>query len=499
VTDIAGGKSIGQIAEDRGLTRDQVIAQLRAAGYQVTTTDSTDARKTDIRDPATGKVVTENFDFQHGTYYTEVKGGGGKPVSSPIRDESGRKITTSQDDKTGAITTRTEDDLGDGTITERTRLPDGTTVEKTIKDGKTTTIVTTSDGKKTTLSDGQEPTQKSVQPIVEDLAQGKSIDQIAKDRGLSRDQVVAQLEASGLTVRTSQPEVEASKTEVIDKRTGKVIASHSQHHQHGTENTHYVDAKGNDITKTVAANGTVTETTVSPSGRKTEKVTQDGKTTVSITDNGYTLTTAPNGSKTLTDTSGNVLKIKPGSVEESLINVLFDVNLKSADPTKAKEAQIIKAFVDGIVAGKKLPDLIEAAQNAGADKEALIKQYGLGQPATPKRDDKNNIVDPIGDLPKGDAPSGGNGCRSRSMASGAGSIRRSPRRSTRRTPRSPCSAKPRRRSGAARLSSMSMPSIRPTKAPCRRHATGSTMRSIPMSCAGCPKSPRVRSPKRKAG
>lgn len=162
---IAAGKSIDQIAQESGSTRVKVIAQLVAAGYQVTTTepksDNGDVRTTVIRDPSTGRTVTEHYDFQHDNYTTQVKEPGGSQTSSPLRDGLGRKVTTSFDAKTGAVTTRYEDDLGNGAVVESTRLADGTVIQKTtLKDGTTETKVTAPNGSTTKLLPGQDPSRR---------------------------------------------------------------------------------------------------------------------------------------------------------------------------------------------------------------------------------------------------------------------------------------------------------------------------------------------------
>ena len=417
ITDFTAGKSIDQIAGEHGLTREQVIAQLRAAGYEVATTTAyteNGVSTTAIRDPITGRTITEHDYARNGTHDVSVTDPSGKETTTPVRDSLGRKVTTSTDATTGGVTTRTEDDLGSGTVIESTRLADGTTIEKTIpKGGKPQTVVTSSDGKKTVLAADQTPTRAGTHSIVQDLAQGKSIDQIAKEHGWTPDQVRAELAAAGLEVTTTEPTPDSTQTTIVDKHTGKIIANHHADYRHNTESTHYVDAKGNDVTKTVSTDGTVRTTVVGPEGRKTETTIQDGKTTTAVTFNGYTLTTVPDGSTTLTDnTTGTDLKLKKGSVEEAFAKTVVSINPNSSNPEEAKAAKVVKSLLDGIFAGEALPDLLKAAQQAGVDKDALVAKYGPGNGVPgveiyPTRDDQNNVIDPYGNPPTTKAPSGG--------------------------------------------------------------------------------------------
>ena len=409
---LAAGKSIDEIASDTGLSREQVIAQLRAAGYDVPvptvpTGENGDVRTTTVRDPVSGKTWTEYYDFQHGRYHIEVKQPDGSTTSSAERDELGRKVAYSTDQKTGGVTTRYEDDLGDGSVFASTRLPDGTVIETTTaKGGQATTVVIAPDGKRTTLAPGQQTTRGGAQPIVEDLAQGKSIDQIANERGLTRDQLIAQLQAAGVSVREISPNGDRGGVDVVEK--GNVIASYRYDDKRGTQRIHYIDANGNDITHARGPHGTKTDTVVEANGRKTVTTTAlDGKKTVDTTFNGYTLTTAADGSKTIRDdTTGAVLQIKKGSVEETFANMLMAADPKSSNPAEAKKAQVIVTFISGIFAGQALPQLIKAAQDAGVTKDQLIKQYGGLHPAEPIRDG-DRIIDLLGNPPKGKAPSGG--------------------------------------------------------------------------------------------
>ncbi|MER8974539.1 LysM peptidoglycan-binding domain-containing protein [Mesorhizobium sp. M0800] len=497
VSDVTGGKSIDQIASARGMTREQVIAALRSGGMTVSTADPSgngDVLTTKITD-ASGRTVTQYYDYQHDSYYTSVEQPNGTATTTPIRDGLGREETSSYNPDTDAITTRYEDDLGTGTVTERTTLPNGASVE-TVTPGNgpalPVTTVNGQDGRKTVLAASQDPGGATTQGIKDDLADGKSIEQIAQERGLTNEQVIAELQAAGYQVTTREPTSDngdVQSVEVVDPHTGdKTVYYHDYQHDErtvvttsdgkettvsedgngrtrssvrntetGETTTTIVDPKaGTETTIVTDKDGRVTTTTteeinggepveyeVKPGDNLTliaqqygvslddlrrtnpellnsprdpdiihpgEKVTiEDGtRTTVEVTFNGYTLTTSPDGSMTLhNNTTGTDLKIEAGSMQEALARTLLAVNPNSSDATEAKEGEVVKTFVEGLLAGEALPSLIDAAEEAGQNKQDLIERYGLGTVATPELDGENRVVDPFGDPPHGNAPSGG--------------------------------------------------------------------------------------------
>ncbi|TIS57101.1 MAG: LysM peptidoglycan-binding domain-containing protein [Mesorhizobium sp.] len=498
VNDVTGGKSIDQIASARGMTREQVIATLRSGGMTVSTTNPTsdngDVQATKITD-ASGRTVSQYYDYQHDSYYTSVGQPNGTATTTPVRDGLGRKETSSYNPDTGAITTRYEDDLGTGTVTERTSLPNGTSVE-TVTPGSgpalPVTTVSGPDGHRTVLAASQDPGGATTQGIKDDLAVGKNIEQIAQERGLTSEQVIAELQAAGYQVTTREPTSDngdVQSVEVVDPHTGdKTVYYHDYQHDErtvvttsdgkettvsedgngrtrnsvrnietGETTTTIVDPKAGTETKIVTdKDGRVTTTTteeinggepveyeVKPGDNLTliaqqygvslddlrrtnpelfnshrdpdiihpgEKVTIENgtRTTVEVTFNGYTLTTRPDGSMTLhNNTTGADLKIEAGSTQEALARTLLAVNPNSSDATEAKEGEVVKTFVEGLLAGETLPSLIDAAEEAGQNKQDLIERYGLGTVATPKLDGENRVVDPFGDPPQGNAPSGG--------------------------------------------------------------------------------------------
>ncbi|BCG93167.1 LysM peptidoglycan-binding domain-containing protein [Mesorhizobium sp. 131-2-1] len=306
VNDVTGGKSIDQIASARGMTREQVVAALRSGGMTVSTTDPTsgngDVQTTKITD-AGGRTVTQYYDYQHDSYYTSIQQQpNGAATTTPVRDGLGRKETSSYNSDTGAITTRYEDDLGTGTVTERTSLPNGASVE-TVTPGAgpslPVTTVTGPDGRKTILAASQDPGGASTGKIKQDLADGKSIEQIAQENGLTNEQVIAELQAAGYQVKTQQPTSDngdVQSVEIVDPHSGdKTVYSHDYQHDartvtttvDGKETSHSVDGNGKTRssvrdTKT----GETTTTIVDPkAGTETKIVTdKDGRVTTTTTE-----------------------------------------------------------------------------------------------------------------------------------------------------------------------------------------------------------------------
>lgn len=281
VTQVTGGKSIDQIAQEQGMTRDQVIIALRNGNMQVTTTEPTsdngDVQATVIHDPATGRSVTEYYDYQHDNYHTRVNDGGAETVS-PMRDGSGRQETSSFDADTGAVTTRYEDDLGSGTVTEETSLPSGARVE-TVTPGNgaaPTTTVNLANGEEITLAPNQDTSPESLQEMQDQLAEGKSIAQIAEDRGLTEEQVIAEFEAAGFEV-----EIRAPVSDNGDVQTVEVTNPHTNE-----TTAYYYDYQHDQRTVVTTSDGTETTDSVDGNGRTTHTVrdTETGESRTNIVD-----------------------------------------------------------------------------------------------------------------------------------------------------------------------------------------------------------------------
>ena len=226
--------------------------------------------------PATIRQLTDAIypDSGPGYYATVQTQPNGAATTTPTRDGLGRKETSSYNSDTGAITTRYEDDLGTGTVTERTSLPNGASVE-TVTPGAgpslPVTTVTGPDGHKTILAPSQDPGGSSTQGIKHDLADGKSIDQIAKENGLTNEQVIAELQAAGYQV-TSTSSSDAQSIEMVDPRTGdKTVYSHDYQHDVRTVTT---TADGKETSLSVDGNGTETKTVTDKDGRVTTTTTE---------------------------------------------------------------------------------------------------------------------------------------------------------------------------------------------------------------------------------
>src|SRR5690606_2073077 len=205
----------------------------------------------------------------------------------------------------------------DGTVEVRTKLPDGVELkETTTADGETTTTVIV-DGEEVTLADSQEPTKEGSQPLINNFIAGKSLDDIAEERELTREQVIAQLQGAGYEVAPTPPDCGNGDTEtttITDSETGDKTTYTEEVHDNSlpegvqgpvapsytVTTVETTDGETGATTKTVtnSQTNTTVETKTDENGRVTETTTQigaDGKesTTTVVTANGYTLTTGP--------------------------------------------------------------------------------------------------------------------------------------------------------------------------------------------------------------
>lgn len=465
--DLATGKSTDQVAQERGMTREAVIATLAGGNQPVVTpptSDNGDVRTTVITDRQ-GRTVTEYYDYQHGTYYTQVQNSpDAKPVSNPVRDESGWKVDQDYDSKTGTITKTRVDDLdmdSTGSRVVETSHANGTRIETTIaQDGTAKAVVIGPDGKRVELAPWQSapgmpaPASHYVRPphlqdfigpvatkdllpvggdqsipsIQKELAQGRTIDEIAETRGISRDQVIAGMQASGVTVTETRTSV-GNVVEVTEAQGGKTTYTHD--YDHGSTNVTVTKPNGNTVSDTVDGNGVTTHTErnaetgeqtthkVDPrtgtttdinfdrDGRRTEVVTVKGangkeEKTTTVTFNGYQLTTAPDGNKTLTNSSnGDQQTIKPGSVQDSFATMLMEATPDSADPEIARQGQAQKAFAESQLAQARLPEQQQVAADATQARVDAEGKYGSGRPAEPTLNPEGQVIDPIGEPPPG--------------------------------------------------------------------------------------------------
>ncbi|MGR2737940.1 hypothetical protein ACUY1T_05770 [Billgrantia sp. Q4P2] len=363
VDDVASGKSIAQVAEEYGISPQDVLDQLEAGGLELEGTQSDDGSETTIKvvDGETGETVTEyNFTEQQ-----------------------------------------------DGVIVE----------EATDADGNTTTTVIDADGNRTTLDPGQETTREGVDGIAEALAAGQGIDAIAEERNLTREQIEAQLRAAGYVIQSETNALgnggEQYTTSIVDAEDGEVIASYSSGPGVGNSSLH-VDADGNETRRTELPSGSTTEIVTKANGREIKETTNaEGETTREVTDNGYTLTTPPDGDLTLhRHKDDQEITIERGTKEQSMAEELLEL-----DPDGSDEDRVLQAVIDEMLAERddegNLKDLneleadLEDQDQAVEDalEEILGEDGDEGDVIKPGEEAEEG--DPLGKPPSDDAPSGG--------------------------------------------------------------------------------------------
>ncbi|WP_152979788.1 LysM peptidoglycan-binding domain-containing protein [Mesorhizobium sp. 1M-11] len=267
--DVAKGKTIDKIATERGMKPEDVVAAINAGKTLEVT-------------------VTAPSSDNGNTQTTVIK---------DTSDPNNIKTTTSRDNRdTGAITTRSEE-AGSPSNTERTLLPNGTTVETVTSKGGPSipkVTVTASDGKKTVLDPSQRPGGSTTEGIQKDLADGKSVDQIAQDRHLSKEQVIAELQAAGYQVKnTEPPRGNGVQTVELDNPHTKEKTVYTHNRQSGERKV--VTTKG-DTETTVARDGNGNTTTINRNIKTNEKteIVVDAKTGTEV--------------KTVTDKDGRITK-----------------------------------------------------------------------------------------------------------------------------------------------------------------------------------------------
>lgn len=356
VADVLGGKSISTIAQERDMNRDEVIASLKAGGMTVTVgkpgSDNGDVLATRIAE-RNGRTVTEYYDFQHDSYHTRVDGGDGVDKSSPVRDGMGRKETHSFNAETGTIKTRLEDDLGSGKTVSRQMLPNGTSVETTTTqhDGLET-IVVSADGRKIRLSSARKPGEASTH-IKEQLAEGKSINEIASAVGLTCAQLVAELKAAGIHVKSHAPRSangDVQTIKLVDAQ-GDTKATYHTDFQHG-ERTVVTSSAGKTVTTSEDGNGRTSRMVRHPGSKESSAHVVDPKvntqTDVEVDKEGRTTTTTQEAGKSTKH------KIKPGD-SLSTIAARYGVtieNLLKSNPQIGSPSDIIRAG-DSLAVGRK--------------------------------------------------------------------------------------------------------------------------------------------------
>ena len=99
VADIEGGKSIDNIADERDMSPEDVVAALNAGGMTATATEYANGDTRQVVITVGNRTITENQDYHHGGYYTEVTAPDGR---QPRR----RSVTISAARKPPASTRR---------------------------------------------------------------------------------------------------------------------------------------------------------------------------------------------------------------------------------------------------------------------------------------------------------------------------------------------------------------------------------------------------------
>ncbi|UYG04671.1 hypothetical protein OCT51_04690 [Halomonas sp. LR3S48] len=416
---VADGQSIDEIAREQGLDTEQVVAQLEAAGFEVesdvTGQGPSLGNTTEITDKESGEPLVHQETKPDGTTVSRRTDDDGNEVRHTVHpDGSTTTVVTEPDGRE----TETQVDA-DGKTTETvTYEQNGVTVEEvTGDDGETTTTIIDEDGERTTLDPGQETTREGIDGIAGALADGQSIDAIAEERDLTREQIEAQLQAAGYVIQSETNALgnggEQYTTSIVDAEDGEVIASYSSGPGVGNSSLH-VDADGNETRRTERPSGSTTTTETKANGREIKTTTNaEGETTREVTDNGYTLTTPPDGDLTLhRHEDGQEITIERGTKEQSMAEELLEL-----DPDGSDEDRVLQAVIEEMLAERDdegtLKDLNELEADLEDQDQAVedALEEILGEDG-----DEDDVIkpgeeagedDPLGKPPSDEAPSGG--------------------------------------------------------------------------------------------
>jgi hypothetical protein len=149
---IADGKTVEQIAKDRGVKPEQVVAEAKAAGVTIesgATDPKTQQTSVTVKRGDATLVYTrdeKNDSLTVKTTFADPKASGGYKTVEATRDKDGRFIQAVKDDKTGDTTTHIVDpnagtrtdivDKKDGSKVETTTDLTGATVRRPVKPGE---------------------------------------------------------------------------------------------------------------------------------------------------------------------------------------------------------------------------------------------------------------------------------------------------------------------------------------------------------------------------
>lgn len=407
VNGVADGQSIEEIAEEQGLTREQVIAQLAAIGFELEAAVEGEGPSyvstTKITDQESGDVIASHETGPDGTKTSRVIDPDGNEVR---RTESPDGSTTEVVIEPDGRETETTVDADGTTTTTVAYEQNGVTVEEvTVNDGETTTTIIDDDGTRTELEPEQETTREGIEDIAEAVANGQSIDEIAEGLGLTRDQIIAQLAAAGFQVSEWADSHDNVTRRIVDTQSGEDIARYHFSMESMARSTLHVDADGNETTRTEYMDGRSVETVVEDNGRKTvTNESADGDVTTRVTHNGYTVTTPPDGDITVrNDEDGTEIDVERGTYEASLVETLLGIDLDSSDAEEVLAAEIVMAAIEQLLAGEAVKGLQDKIDDKQKELDEVIEEHGPGH----QPDTNVSFDNPYGNPPPGKAPSGG--------------------------------------------------------------------------------------------
>ncbi|QEM83462.2 DUF4781 domain-containing protein [Halomonas binhaiensis] len=331
-SDIADGKSIAQVAEDYGISREEVLAQLESDGLEVEETQSDDGHEstTEISDPESGDTVAKH---------------------------------------------------------ELTEQQDGVVVEEiTDADGETTTTVIDEQGRRTELKPEQDTTREGINDIVEGVADGQSIEDIAEAQGLSPEQVIAQIEAAGYEYETGtegEGPAMTSTTRITAEEGGEEIVSHETAPS-GTTTSVVTDAEGNETRRTQNNDGSTTQTVTERDGRKTTTTEHaDGSSTKTVTEtDGRETTTVEDadGNKTTTVTyeqNGVTVEEVTGDDDKTTTTIIDEDGKRTElDDSQDISREGIDDIVAAVASGKSIEEIAEDQGLNQAQVEAQLRATG---------------------------------------------------------------------------------------------------------------------------
>jgi len=114
-----------------------------------------------------------------------------------------------------------------------------------------------------------------VESVVNGVAEGKRRDQIAKELGLTPAELDARLASSGLELTTDvNKNRETQSTEIVDQKTGEVVAGDYRNYDEGTHTSRTTDDTGAEVIRTEDADGKVTESVTDADGVQTKTITE---------------------------------------------------------------------------------------------------------------------------------------------------------------------------------------------------------------------------------